>query len=46
MAQLTLNVANTGNKNITNINAEDTFIDNMLYQFIYDGTNWVYIKNA
>ena len=46
MAQLTLNVANTGNKNIININAEDTFIDNMLYQFIYDGTNWVYIKNA
>ena len=46
MAQLTLNVANTGNKNITNINAEDTFTNNMLYQFIYDGTNWVYIKNA
>lgn len=43
--QIQLNVANTGNKNIINITEDDLFISNTLYQFIYDGTNWVLVRN-
>lgn len=43
--QIQLNVAGSGNKNIVNITEDDSFIPNTLYQFIYDGTNWVLIRN-
>lgn len=43
--QIQLNVAGSGNKDIINITEDDSFIPNTLYQFIYDGTNWVLIRN-